>query len=69
MGLFITKALVERHGGTLQIDSHPGKGTTVRITLPTERLLPSSQGVGISNADPYPHFTCLVKMLIQKIDF
>jgi PAS domain S-box-containing protein len=50
MGLFITKALVERHGGTLQIDSHPGKGTTVRITLPTERLLPSSQsGVGISN--------------------
>jgi len=41
MGLFITKALVERHGGTLHIESCPGKGTTVRVTLPPERLLPS----------------------------
>ena len=39
MGLFITKALIERHGGALNIDSHLGEGTTVTIDLPLERLL------------------------------
>jgi signal transduction histidine kinase len=34
MGLFITKALVERHGGTLVIESSLGEGTTVRVRLP-----------------------------------
>jgi signal transduction histidine kinase len=34
MGLFITKALVERHGGTLVIESGLGEGTTVRVRLP-----------------------------------
>jgi signal transduction histidine kinase len=33
-GLFITKALVERHGGTLMIESGPGEGTTIRVRLP-----------------------------------
>ena len=41
MGLFITKALVERHGGSLRIESHPREGTTIRVTLPIERLLPA----------------------------
>ena len=34
MGLFITKALVERHGRTLVIESGLGDGTTVRVRLP-----------------------------------
>jgi signal transduction histidine kinase len=34
MGLFLTKALVERHGGNLVIESGPGEGTTVRVRLP-----------------------------------
>jgi signal transduction histidine kinase len=34
MGLFITKALVERHGGTLVIESGLGEGTIVRVRLP-----------------------------------
>jgi signal transduction histidine kinase len=34
MGLFITKTLVERHGGTLVIESGLGEGTTVRVRLP-----------------------------------
>ena len=48
MGLFITKALIERHGGTLRIESHSREGTTVCITLPIERLLPAE---GLSAAD------------------
>jgi signal transduction histidine kinase len=34
MGLFITKTLVERHGGSLVIESGLGEGTTVRVRLP-----------------------------------
>jgi signal transduction histidine kinase len=41
MGLFITKALVERHGGDLRIASWPGRGTTVTISLPSDRFVPA----------------------------
>jgi signal transduction histidine kinase len=34
LGLPLTKALVELHGGTLAIDSACGRGTTVTVTLP-----------------------------------
>jgi len=39
-GLNITKELVETHGGTIEVQSQPGEGTTVTFTLPiiTERL-------------------------------
>jgi signal transduction histidine kinase len=34
MRLFITKALVERHRGTLSIESRLGVGATIRVRLP-----------------------------------
>ncbi len=34
LGLSITKSLVELHGGTLDIKSTLGKGTTISVTLP-----------------------------------
>jgi len=34
LGLWITQGIVERHGGTIQITSLEGKGTTVEIQLP-----------------------------------
>ena len=34
LGLAICRRIVQEHQGTIQIDSIPGKGTTVRITLP-----------------------------------
>ncbi|MBU6506509.1 MAG: hybrid sensor histidine kinase/response regulator [Alphaproteobacteria bacterium] len=37
LGLPLTKRLIELHGGTMQIDSKPGKGTTVTAQFPKER--------------------------------
>lgn len=34
LGMPVTKKIIEEHGGVLQIDSHPGTGTTVRFLLP-----------------------------------
>ena len=37
LGLAIAKRYVEQNGGRLEIASRPGVGTTVRVSLPTER--------------------------------
>jgi signal transduction histidine kinase len=37
-GLFISKKIVEQHGGSITVDSHPGRGSRFSIRLP--RILP-----------------------------
>jgi PAS domain S-box-containing protein len=39
LGLPLTKALVELHGGVLDLQSKPGEGTTVTLIFPAERVL------------------------------
>jgi signal transduction histidine kinase len=34
LGLAIAKSIVEAHGGTIQAESTPGKGTGIRVTIP-----------------------------------
>ena len=34
LGLAITQKIINAHKGEIRVDSHPGKGTTIRFTLP-----------------------------------
>jgi len=36
LGLSLSHGIVERHGGRIHVDSHPGRGTTFAIELPLE---------------------------------
>jgi CheY-like chemotaxis protein len=42
LGLGIVHGMVQRHGGTIEIESVPGQGTTFRLRLPA-RLTPQSE--------------------------
>ncbi len=39
LGLPLSKALVELHGGTLSLNSKPSEGTVVTLTFPAERVM------------------------------
>jgi len=39
LGLSIAKWIVERHGGEIRIESEPGQGCRVRVTLPADRAV------------------------------
>ncbi|HET9145224.1 MAG TPA: ATP-binding protein, partial [Sphingomicrobium sp.] len=34
LGLPLTRQFIEAHGGTVELDSKKGKGTTVTLTIP-----------------------------------
>jgi signal transduction histidine kinase len=43
LGLPLAKSLIERHGGTLEIESERNVGTAVALTLPAQRVLPAER--------------------------
>lgn len=52
LGLPLTKALVELHGGSLDLESEIGAGTTVTVRFPAERIVRERRGpVGDNGLD------------------
>jgi signal transduction histidine kinase len=50
LGLYITKQIVERHGGTIWVESREGQGTTFSFSLPVatpvaQPVLPAAEGL------------------------
>lgn len=43
LGLFVSKAIVEAHGGTIYLTSREGEGTTVAYELPRQRFYGSTE--------------------------
>jgi signal transduction histidine kinase len=42
LGLAISKSLVEQHGGRIEVDSEPGRGTRMLVFLPCSGTLPAA---------------------------
>jgi PAS domain S-box-containing protein len=79
LGLPLCRSIVEGHGGTLQVDSQPGHGTTVSITLPLAsadvrmlEVLPESaeaepvQSASILLIDDEPGMRRALQRLLQR---
>jgi signal transduction histidine kinase len=44
LGLYISKRIVEAHGGSIWVESHVGRGATFRFTVPVARASSSTTG-------------------------
>jgi len=58
LGLLIVRRIVREHGGDIEIESKPGKGTTVTISLPRQnqnvRLLEDRQETSVIDVESSP---------------
>ena len=62
LGLPISERIIKNHGGTIAVESMPGKGTTFRIHLPLEQKL--TEGVNVNNGqDPTEESEDIDKMM------
>ena len=42
LGLSLSYGIVQKHTGRIEVNSTPGKGTTFRVTLPTQQSVPAT---------------------------
>lgn len=54
IGLYVVKAIVERHGGTISVESTEGQGSIFRVCLPLAETTPSLSAPAHQNDPPMP---------------
>jgi signal transduction histidine kinase len=54
LGLSITYGIVERHGGTINVESRRGSGTTFTVTLPVHAKRPEGAALTEDEGEPFP---------------
>jgi CheY-like chemotaxis protein len=54
LGLTICHSVVQKHGGTIAVESEPGVGTTFRVYFPASRKLPRKDTASLSASLPRP---------------
>ncbi|MDP3941541.1 MAG: ATP-binding protein [bacterium] len=57
LGLYITKGIIEAHGGTLLLESETGQGTSFSFTLPVARLMEHVSAIIEKDKPSGEHFT------------
>jgi len=68
LGLVITKALIEQHGGTIAVDSVVGRGTTFIVTLPARDVdAPERQAAAVARGADYRPSVLLVGTMSESI--
>ena len=48
LGLMISHQIIADHGGSIEVESTPGEGTTFLVRLPSEDTAPPSDGDGVT---------------------
>lgn len=71
-GLFIARRVIEAHGGTIQINSHPGRGTQVGcvlpLTAPVTMTVPASAGLTLANRAAAASYNTVPAVLPRRSD-
>jgi hypothetical protein len=70
LGLFVVRRIVEAHGGSVAVDSEPGRGATFTLTLPaaeacgtrsvSDGVAPPGEGTAVSGRGATPSLTLRV---------
>jgi two-component system NtrC family sensor kinase len=68
LGLAISKGIVERHHGCIDVDSAPGRGTTFTITLPIDMGEAGQQKQDIRSRDAKPDLALLADVKANRGD-
>ena len=77
LGLSVVYGIVQQHDGSLDVDSRPGQGTTMRVFLPLERVEPAAsplppsvqagaRKVNILVVDDEPKLLSLARRILEK---